>query len=212
MHRIYYLALAAAFCANPGRAAAQAYWENGDFSFPAPNPGGFELVDTGERYGEWIAVGEAGNVSWVTGQYIHDGFSFVAPPRMKNWVNLAGISRTATGIMHSPVPTVVGQPYTLTYYVGNIVDPKGFYGTSSTINIYENSRLIMTATNGGGSGTATENWKPFTLTFTADAPWTSIAFINADPPNDMNCGLGDPIFAPAAVTTQTKFGNKGGRP
>ena len=142
MRQNWYAVMATALCL--GQAHAAVYWENGDFRIPAPNPGGFALVDTGERYGEWRVVGEAGNVSWINDKYTHDGFKFAAPNGTSNWVNLAAISRTATGIMHSPVATVIGQPYTLTFYVGNLVDPKGFYGKSSTVSVYENSTLIMT--------------------------------------------------------------------
>lgn len=178
--------------------AARKYWENGTFDIPAPSPGGFALIDTGLRYGEWRVVGQAGNVSWTTGAYVHDGFNFVGPGGTgSNWVNLAAISRTATGIAHIPVPTAVGSSYILSFEVGNVVDPSGFYGSSSTVNVYENSRFVMSATNSGGAGTSTENWKHFTVTFRADAPWTTIAFINGDSPGDMNCGIGDTSLAPA---------------
>ena len=108
---------------------------------------------------------------------------------------------TATGIMHAPVATTVGQSYTLTFYVGNVVDPRGMYGRSSTINVYENATLIGTATNSDGSGTAAENWKPFSITFTADAANTTIAFINGDPPDDMNCGLSNTMFGPTNISS-----------
>jgi hypothetical protein len=188
-------------------AHAAAYWENGNFDIPAPKAGGFALVDTGERYGEWRVVGQPGNVSWVSGSYAHDGFNFVAQGGVSdNWVNLAAISRTATGIVHNPVPTTVGASYTLTFYVGNLVDPGGIFGTSSTVNVYDNSRLIGTATNNGGAGSNAENWQFFTITFNADAPYTTIAFINGDPPGDMNCGISNTVFAPSAGSIKKSAG------
>jgi hypothetical protein len=60
--------------------------------------------------------------------------------------------------------------------------------------MYQNSTLVGTYTNAGGQGSNEENWKLFTVTFTATAPYTSIAFINMDPPGDMNCGLDDVTF------------------
>ena len=183
-------------------AQAQLYWENGDFAIPKPAPKSFAVIDTSERYGVWRVIGAPGNVSWVSGDYTHRGFSFPAQgttptEQGEPWVNLAAISMTPTGIMHAPVPTTVGQSYTLTFYVGNIVDPSGIYGTSSTIDVYENATLIGTATNSDGAGTKIENWKPFSITFNADAPNTTIAFINADPPGDMNCGISNTLFGPA---------------
>jgi hypothetical protein len=179
------------------------YWENGNFDIPAPVTGGFAIVDTAQRYGEWRVVGAPGNVSWVNGAYTHNGFSFAGDlSPTDNWVNLAAISRTATGIMHGPVPTTVGSSYTLTFAVGNLVDPTGIYGTSSTVLVYENAKLIATATNSDGGGTKTENWKSFSVTFAADAPYTEIAFINGDPPNDMNCGIGNTNFGLTAPSAQ----------
>jgi uncharacterized repeat protein (TIGR03803 family) len=174
------------------------YWRNGDFKYPVPAADGFALVDSGERYGDWRVVGQAGNVSWTNGNYRHDGFSFPGPRPGDNWVNLAAISRTATGIMHEAVPTKIGQSYTLTFYVGNLVDPLGIYGTSSTVKVYENSTFLTAETNSDGAGSTSENWKLFKITFTADADYTSIAFINADPENDMNCGVAETILKPTS--------------
>ncbi len=199
--------VAALQVASAQAARASALWENGDFLIPAPKSGTFALVDTGERYGVWRVVGEPGTVSWVSGTYRHRGFSFPAAGstpalQAEPWVNLAGISMSATGIMHAPVPTTVGQPYTLTFYVGNLVNPGGYYGVSSTVNVYQNAALIGTATNGDGQGTMIESWKPFSITFTATAAYTTIAFINADPAGDMNCGVSNTDFAPASAMTR----------
>lgn len=190
------------------QASAGKFWANGDFNIPAPNPGGIAIVDTGERYGEWRVVGQAGNVTWVTGTYTHNGWSFPAPAGTPNWVNLTGISRSATGLLHAPVPVTVGAQYTLTFYVGNLVDTAGVYGTSSSIAVYANSKYIMTATNSGGAGTKTETWKPFSVTITADAPYLNIAFINQDPATDMNCGLGNTNLVPITATTSAHKGGE----
>ncbi len=196
-------------------AKAELYWENGDFAIPKPAPKSFALIDTGERYGVWRVIGAPGNVTWVSGDYTHNGFSFPAQgtgaAQGEPWVNLAAISMTPTGIMHAPVPTTVGKSYTLTFYVGNIVDPSGIYGTSSTINVYENATLIGTAINSNGGGTKVENWKPFSITFKADAPYTTIAFINGDPPGDMNCGVSNTLFGPTGGAS-AQGSQKGGRP
>lgn len=185
----------------PLTAFAGVLWEDGNFIAPLPTPGVFILADTGERVGSWRVAGQPGNVAFTSGAYVHHGFSFYAQNSATKttdvWVNLAGISQSATGIVHQPVPTYVGASYTLTFYVGNIYDPTGVYGTSSTVAVYENSTLLGKYTNSDGQGTTAENWQQFSITFAADAPYTSIAFINADPPGDLNCGLDNVVFAPA---------------
>jgi hypothetical protein len=188
--------------------ATPQWWENGDFKRPQPQHGSFVVMDSGQRFGGWRVVGDPGNVAWVSGAYRHNGFSFFAPVTQQqtsvSWVNLAGPSQSATGIAHFPVATTVGQTYTLTFYVGNIYDTVGLYGTSSTLAVYENDTLLGTATNSDGAGTTVENWKQFSMSFVADAPYTTIAFINMDRPGDQNCGLGDTLLAPAKTPIHAK--------
>lgn len=205
-HGATVLALGLTFAGAAHAGGGGKYWENGDFAIPKPAAGSFSIVDTGERFGVWRVIGAPGSVTWTSGTYVHNGFSFpaqgtTAEQQAEPWVNLAGISQSATGIMHAPVPTTVGQSYTLTFYVGNVVDPKGIYGTSSTINVYENATLIGTAVNSDGAGSATQNWKLFTITFKADYAYTTISFINGDPPGDIDCGVSNTLLAPAAINT-----------
>jgi len=203
MIRLGFWAVCCAACLSAGPSWAQrSFWENGDFLRPQPKAGSFLFIDTGERYGTWRVVGASGNVEWISGAYKHDGFQFLAQgatPTMNTWVNLAGLSQSATGIAHEPVPTTVGSSYTLTFYVGNIYDPGGPYGTSSKVAVYENSTLLGTYTNGSGQGSTAENWQLFTVTFNADAPYTTIAFINGDAPGDLNCGIDNINFEPTAL-------------
>jgi hypothetical protein len=199
---LFKIAAACAACfMSSAPAFAESYWENGNFYKPEPDFGTMVLIDSGERFGLWRVVGQAGNVAWVSGAYTHDGFNFYAaePARLQtkySWVNLAGISQTHTGIAHHAVPTTIGQSYTLTFYVGNIYDPGGPYGTSSTVAVYENDTLLGTATNSGGQGSTDENWQLFTMSFVATAAYTTIAFINMDPPGDLNCGISNTLLAP----------------
>ena len=195
-------------CAGAAQAQGK-FWENGDFAIPKPKAGGFSIVDTGERFGVWRVIGAPGSVSWTSGTYAHNGYSFPAQgdtPELQAepWVNLAAISQSATGIMHAPVPTTVGQSYTLTFYVGNVVNPRGIYGTSSTVNVYENATLIGTAVNSDGAGSTTQNWKLFTYKFKADYAYTTISFINGDPPGDMDCGISNTLLAPAGLNPVAK--------
>jgi hypothetical protein len=184
---------------------------DGNFVAPVPKPGTFAALDTGERYGEWRVVGAVGFVAFVSGSYTHNGIKFLgegtslATQQNSVYVNLAAISRSATGIAHAPMATVVGQSYTVTLWVGNVVDPSGIYGTTSTVNIYENAKLIGKATNSAGGG-AQQTWEKFSITFIADAPWTTMAFINGDPPNDMSCGIANIGFGVASTKTVSGAG------
>jgi hypothetical protein len=190
----------------PGLPSAhgKSYFGSGTFGRPQPPPGSFVVIDSGERYGGWKTVGAAGNVTYVKTDYVHRGFQFVAPPKSTAWANLAGTSQTATGIAHAPLPTVPGTQYKITFMVGNLVDPAGVYGTSSTVSVYENSHLVGTVTNSAGAGSTSETWQSYTLSFKAARPWTTIAFINGDPPGDGNCGVGDIDVAAVADPQVTR--------
>ncbi len=196
---------------SPARAGTP--FIDGNFVAPVPKPGTFAALDTGERYGEWRVVGAVGLVAFVSGSYTHNGIKFLgqgtslSTQQNSVYVNLAAISRSATGIAHAPMATIVGQSYTVTFWVGNVVDPAGIYGTTSTVKVYENSKLIGTATNvAGGGGAAEQTWQKFSITFTADAPWTTMAFINGDPPNDMSCGIANIGFTAASTKVRSGAG------
>ena len=187
--------------AAEGRAAGQTYWENGNFLRPTPKAGSFLVMDVGDRFGAWRVVGASGSVAWVSGTYTRNGYSFPAQGTPSNsWVNLAAISQSATGIMHYGVATTVGQSYTLSFYVGNMYDPGGIYGVASTVAAYENSTLLGTYTNASKASPKTETWQQFSVSFLADAPYTTIAFINGDPPGDLDCGVDNVVFGPTGGT------------
>ena len=185
-------------CLADGKAP---FWTDVYFSNDIVSPGSLMFMDNTMRLDAWRTVGQRGNVAYVSGSYTHHGFNFPAQyPHHETtsaWMNLAGLSQSKTGVAHRPVPTTVGADYTLTFYVGNIYDPNGIYGTTSTIAVYENKTLLGYFTNSDGKGTNTENWKLFSVTFKPESPYTAIAFINADPPGDLNCGLDSVNFAPA---------------
>jgi hypothetical protein len=168
---------------------------DGGFEKPATAPDSFMILRSGERIGEWRVVGPGGTVTQVSTFYTHGGFQFYSHSGLQ-WMNLAGLSSTATGVVHEPISTTPGASYDITFWVGNIVDPGGIYGTSSTVQVFVDGTLIGTATNGDGAGQAVEVWDPFTYTFTATNSMTTITFMSADPPNDLNCGLDDVSVTP----------------
>ena len=125
-------------------------------------------------------MGAPGNVAVVSTTFVEGGFTFPAKSG-KQWLDLTGSTSTATGVSQT-VATVAHTPYTLTFAIGNIVNPGGMYGTTSTVNVVINGAVLMTAVSSKGTGSTAMVWKTFSLTFIASESSTTIGFINVDPP------------------------------
>jgi hypothetical protein len=130
-------------------------------------------------------TGANGNVAVVSGTFTQNGFDFPAEAG-NQWLDLTGVSNTATGVTQS-VTTVSGASYILTFWVGNVYDPGGIFGTTSTVDVSADGTQIKAATN-SEMGT-TQMWKKFKVHLTASSTSTSITFLNGDPSNDTNNGL-----------------------
>ncbi|HEY2105282.1 MAG TPA: DUF642 domain-containing protein [Candidatus Binataceae bacterium] len=161
---------------------------NGSFELPMVAPGSFTLASTGSStIPGWTVVGASGNVAVTSGTFAQNGYSFPAE-NGKQWLDLTGTSNTATGVSQT-VTTVPGTSYSLSFWVGNVVDPGGIFGASSTVKVQVNGVNIFSATNSNGSGTMTMNWKRFGFSFFAFSTSTKITFINGDPASDTSNGL-----------------------
>jgi hypothetical protein len=178
-----------------------------DGCFGSPDVGtSYEVFGTGQSFDGWLVVGASGNVAPVSGafQWEDDGtgidFSFPAVPGCDQWMDLTGVSNTQTGISQT-VETQPGATYQLDFSVGNVVDPGGLVGTSSTVDVLVDGQQLVAATNSGGGSTL--SWEAFSEAFTATGSSTTVEFLNADPPTDNTNGL-DAVsltyLAPAAVT------------
>lgn len=161
--------------------------KNGSFEKPVVPVGGYDLFAPGQSFAGWRVVGAAGNLGIVSGKYQGDGITFNAKTGAQ-WTDLTGTSKTVTGIAQT-VATTPGTSYHLTFWVGNVYDPNGIYGVSSTVKVYLNGILKMTAKNSIHPANHTQAWKKFTLTITAASSQTKISFINGDPPTDDSNGL-----------------------
>ncbi len=158
----------------------------------------------------WTVVGAPGDVAPVSGTFAQNGFSFPAEDG-KQWIDLTGTSNTATGVQQT-VTTVPGVTYNLAFFVGNVVNPSGIFGTTSTINVFVNGQKVLAATNSGGSGTKTMNWKRFITSFVATSTSTKIGFINGDPANDNSNGLDNVSVSVVARATPTPTRTATGKP
>jgi uncharacterized protein DUF642 len=156
--------------------------KNGSFESPVVAVGGYQLFTNGADLAGWTVVGATGNVAPLSTTFSQNGFSFPAEDCAQS-LDLTGTSNTATGVTQS-VPTSAGTTYQLSFWVGNVVDPGGIFGTTSTVNVLVNGTQAMAAVNSGGAGTKTLSWEQFTVPFTATSSSTTIAFMNGDPPTD----------------------------
>jgi hypothetical protein len=156
------------------------------FEKPVVPSGGFLVFSTGQTFSKWSVVG-AGNIGIVSGTFSQNGYTFPAGCG-KQWVDLTGLSQSATGVAQT-VHTVSGKMYTLRFSIGNVVDPIGIFGTTSTVHVLLDGNAIFSATNSGGSGKTKQVWKKFSTTFTAQSTSATITFMNGDPSTDTNDGL-----------------------
>ena len=172
--------------------------KNGSFEEPVVSSGSFELFNIGQTLEHWKVIGAPGNVGIVSGTFTQGGFSF--PAKSGNqWLDLTGESNTATGVTQT-VPTVSGTTYTLTFWVGNVYDPTGIFGTTSTVDVFVDGTRVLKATNSRRS--TTQVWQQFETRFIASSHPTNITFINGDPSSDTSNGL-DAISINAVPDAQT---------
>lgn len=106
------------------------------------------------------------------------------------------MARTPSKGVKQTIATTPGATYDLSYFVGNVVNPGGIWGTTSTVNVWVNGALIQTATNIGGGTTLT--WEQFSTSFVASSSSTVIEFLNGDPPTDNSNGLDNVVVNKAA--------------
>jgi hypothetical protein len=161
--------------------------EDGGFEAPDVPVGSFTLFSLGQAFPGWKVVGAGGNVGIVSDKYLDNGITFNAQAGAQ-WMDLTGLSNTPTGIAQS-VTTTPGTEYHLTFWVGNVYDPGGIFGTSSTIKVYVNGSMQLTATNSLQPPNHMQAWKEFALTIKATSGSTTISFINGDPSTDNSDGL-----------------------
>jgi hypothetical protein len=160
---------------------------NGSFELPVVPAGGYETFSPGQAFPGWSVVGAPGDVGVVSGTFTQNGFDFPARAG-RQWLDLTGLSQTATGVAQT-VRTTPGAAYTLVFFVGNLVNPTGIFGVSSTVNVLVNGTQVFSATNSRGTGQTKMVWQKFTTTITATSSRTTISFVNGDLSGDTLNGL-----------------------
>ena len=159
---------------------------NGSFETPVVPVGGFTNFTTGSTaITGWTVTGpEASIVS--TAYAPGGGFTFPAEDG-NQWLNLTGdLANSFEGVKQT-VTTVPGTNYSLSFFVGNVFDPSGFWGMTSTVEVQINGTDVAHEENSIKSSTLT--WEKFTVPFTATGTSTTIEFDNLDPITDNSNGL-----------------------
>ena len=164
---------------------------NGSFETPVVPAGGFTNFNTGSTgITGWTVVGP--QVSIVSGSSTENGSSFPAESGTQ-WLDLTGDTgdSDAEGVSQT-VATLAGTSYSLSYYVGNVINSAGGFGTTSTVDVDVNGVPFQASTNSGGGTTLT--WEQFQTSFVATSASTAIAFLNGDPSYDNSNGLDNVVF------------------
>lgn len=168
---------------------------NGSFELPKVPDGSFTNFDTGSSLlTGWAVVGT--QVSIVSGALGAGSMTFPAQEGSQ-WLDLTGYRTNSRddGVTQT-VATIPGTRYTLSFWVGNVVDPGGTYGSTSTVEVSINGGQRMPFTNKDGAGMTSMNWQQFTHPFTANATSTTITFFNGDPADDNSNGLDNVVILP----------------
>lgn len=160
--------------------------DDGSFETPVAPAGGLNRYQAGQKLGAWTVVG-AGVVDLLGYKFQYGGYTFTAFSG-KQQLDLTGDTDNVTGVQQT-VATTAGHVYTLSFYVGNVNDPGGGLGVSSTVDVLVNGKHQFTATNSKSHKMATPDWEKFTYKLKATGAQTTLAFMNGDPSNDTYNGI-----------------------
>lgn len=156
----------------------------------------------------WTATGN--DVVHIRDTHVEAGPLVFNAQEGSQHVDVTGAGNTGfnDGIFQD-VATVVGQQYTLTYWIGraNGVSTDNRYQTPSTVLLGVGGSLVATSTNADTGPVGTINWKAFSHTFTATSTSTQIGFFNgtADIANGGNNFAGVDNVAIAVVPEPCGF-------
>jgi hypothetical protein len=176
---------------------------NGSFESPLVPVGAFSNFATGASLDGWTVVGPQSSI--VSTTFAQNGISFDAQDGAQ-WMDLTGDGSNRSEGVQQSVATVPGQTYQLSFWVGNVNNAGGIFGTTSTVDLEINGAATGAFTNSCTSCTARQSWDQFTTVFVASGTTTMLTFLNGDGPTDNSNGLdnivltGPPAAAPEPGT------------
>jgi Protein of unknown function (DUF642)/PEP-CTERM motif len=177
---------------------------NGSFETPVVPVGGFTNFPSGSTLiTGWTVVGAAGGVSVVSGAFSQECCTFPAE-NGSQWLDLTGDGTNSIEGVEQTVATTVGTRYTLTFWVGNVFDPTGIFGTTSTVDVRLGglSGTLLGAFTNSSTTMGTQVWEQFTTSFVAVGSSTTLDFLNADPPTDNSNGLDNIVLTASSAVPE----------
>ena len=174
---------------------------NGSFESPVVPVGSFTNFLSGSTLiPGWTVVGAAGGVSIVSGSFSQECCTFPAEDGAQ-WLDLTGLDTNSVEGVEQTVATTPGTNYNLSFWVGNIFDPGGIFGTTSTVNVRLGGLggTLLGAFTNSNTTRGTQIWQQFTTSFTATGSSTTLDFLNADPGNDNSNGLDNVVLTVGAA-------------
>lgn len=169
---------------------------DGSFESPTVPVGGFSNFGTGASMGSWTVVGPQASI--VSGSFVQNGISFLAQDGVQ-WVDLTGDGSNASEGVQQSAATVPGHTYLLSFWVGNVNNPGGIFGTTSTVDLMINGASHGAFTNSCTTCTTAQAWEQFTTSFVATGPTTMVTFLNGDGPADNSNGLDNVVLTGQAA-------------
>lgn len=172
---------------------------NGSFESPVVPVGGFTNFASGSSgITGWTVVGAPGGVSIVSGTFSQNGISFPAEDG-NQWLDLTGDGTNSNEGVAQIFATTAGTQYTVSFWVGNVNNGEGIFGTTSTVDVLLGTTPLFIATN-ANTTTGTQTWEQFTTTFTATGSTSILQFINGDPSSDNSNGLDNISVNPSGTS------------
>jgi hypothetical protein len=175
---------------------------NGSFESPVVPVGGFtNFVNGSTLINGWTVVGPQASI--VSGTFSQECCTFPAEDGAQ-WLDLTGFNANSPEGVEQTIATTPNTQYTLSFFVGNIHDPGGVFGTTSSVSVFlggPSGTLLDTVTNSSTTA-GTLVWQEFFEHFTATSTSTTLAFINNDPRTDNSNGL-DNVSLEAGGTVGT---------
>jgi hypothetical protein len=153
--------------------------------------GAFTNFGTGASIGAWTVVGPQASI--VSGSFVQNGISFIAQDGAQ-WLDLTGDGSNQSEGVQQSVATVPGQTYQLSFWVGNVNNVGGIFGTTSTVDLSINGASHGAFTNSCTTCTTTQGWEQFTTSFVAAGTTTLVTFVNGDGPTDNSNGLDNVVL------------------
>jgi hypothetical protein len=147
---------------------------NGSFEHPRVLRSGFVRAGSPDLTG-WNVVGPPRSGVAVFSGPLMAGAATLLAQDGSQWIDLTGNSVSPGEEVTQTVPTVVGAPYRLSFFVGHLDAASPFSDVVVSIDGHD----LLRAINDNFADTM-QNWEQFTLTFTAGAATTTIGFTDHD--------------------------------